>query len=78
MATSLLDHTHDVSGRETHRLTSLYPLPDFVKNASQERLTTNETIPRHMYADAANKLYPCHTGPATYMSALFFGKDTAR
>jgi hypothetical protein len=68
-----LDHTRDISGRETHRLTSLYPPPDFVKNASHERVHGDpETLPRHMFADPANKLYPCHSAPATWMSALFF------
>lgn len=68
-----MDHTRDISGRETHRLTSLYSPPDFVKSASHDRLHGNpETLQRHMYADIANKLYPCHTAPATWMSALFF------
>lgn len=67
-----LDHAHDVSGRETHRLTSLYETPDFVKSASAERLNGDDTMPRHLYADMRNKLYPCHTAPATWMSALFF------
>lgn len=77
MANSLLDHTHDVSGRETHRLTSLYPLPDFVKNASHERLHGDGSLQRHMYADPVNKLYPCHTGPATYVSAMFYADKKA-
>jgi hypothetical protein len=77
MANSLLDHTQDVSGRETHRLTSLYPLPDFVKSASQERLNGDVRLQRHMYADQVKRLYPCHTAPATYMSALFFADKKA-
>ena len=71
-----LDHAHDVSGRETHRLTSLYATPDFVKNASEDRLV-GTNLPRHLYADQHNKLYPCHTGPATWMSALFFADKQA-
>jgi hypothetical protein len=68
-----LDQAHDVSGREMHRLTALYPCPDFVKSAEQSRLTGDaESLPRHMYADQRNKLYPCHTAPATWTSALFF------
>jgi hypothetical protein len=67
-----LDQAQDVSGRETHRLTSLYPPPDFVKSASQERLHGGENLQRHMYADQFNKLYPCHTAAATWLSALFF------
>lgn len=67
-----LDQAHDVSGRETHRLTTLYPQPDFVKNAAHEKLSSDADLPRHLYADQRHKLYPCHTAPATWMSALFF------
>lgn len=72
-----LDHAHDVSGRETHRLTSLYEAPDFVKSASAERLNGDDTLPRHLYADQHHKLYPCHTAAATWMSALFFADKRA-
>lgn len=72
-----LDHAHDVSGRETHRLTSLYPTPDFVKSAAAERLVGDDSLPRHMYADQRGKLYPCHNAPATWMSALFFADKKA-
>ena len=67
-----LDQAHDVSGRETHRLTSLYATPNFVKAASGERLNGDAGLPRHLYADQSNKLYPCHTAAATWMSAMFF------
>ncbi len=30
-----------------------------------------------MYADQRNKLYPCHTAPATWLSALFFADKQA-
>lgn len=74
-----LDHVHDVSGQETHRLTTLFPAPDFVKSASPERLVGDpEKLPRHIYADQHNKLYPCHTAPATWMSALFFNDKRAQ
>lgn len=73
-----LDHAHDISGRETHRLTALHPAPDFVKSAADERLNGDETLPRHLYADQHNKLYPCHTAPATWMSALFFADKQAQ
>ena len=69
---STLDQTQDISGRETHRLTALFPPPDFVKSASQDRVAGGDNLQRHMYADPLAKLYPCHTAPATWMSALFF------
>lgn len=71
---SVLDHTQDLSGVETHRLISLYPPPDFVKAASHEQLcgSDGEGLPNHVFADPANRLYPCHTKAATWMSLLFF------
>jgi hypothetical protein len=72
---NMLDHTQDVSGRETHRLLSLYPPPDFVKSAAAERVNGNpEKLARHLYAEPRRKLYPCHTAPATWMSALWFAE----
>ena len=72
---NMLDHTQDVSGRETHRLLSLYPPPDFVKAAAAERLSGDpEKLARHLYAEPRKRLYPCHTAPATWMSALWFAE----
>ena len=75
--TTPLDQTQDVAGRETHRLTTLFSCPDFVKSASHERTHGDETLPRHMYADTYTKLYPCHTAPATWLSALHFADKRA-
>lgn len=78
MSDQILDQTRDLSGRETHRLLSLYPAPDFVKNASHDKICGDpEVLQRHMYADPLNKLYPCHTAPATWMSSLFFAEKRA-
>lgn len=75
---NVLDHTQDVSGRESHRLLSLYPAPDFVKNAAHERVHGDpEKMARHLYAEPHKKLYPCHTAPATWMSALWFAEKQA-
>lgn len=71
----ILDHTHDLSGTETHRLTQLYPPPEFVKQASRAQLYGPEdssTQPAHLYADPRKQNYPCHSKAATWMSALFF------
>ena len=75
--TTPLDQTQDISGRETHRLTSLFDSPDFVKSASHERTHGDETLQRHMYADQYNKLYPCHSAPATWLSSVFFADKRA-
>lgn len=79
MSDQILDQTRDIGGRETHRLLSLYGAPDFVKSAGHEKLCGDpETLPRHMYADPYHKLYPCHTAPATWMSAIFFAEKKAQ
>lgn len=75
---TILDHTQDISGRETHRLLSLYPAPDFVKNADHTRLAGDrEKLARHLYAEPFNKIYPCHTSAATWMSSLWFAEKRA-
>lgn len=67
-----LDQSQDISGTDIHRLTSLYPPPAFVKQASHEAVCGDvEQVPPHLYADASRRLYPCHTPAATWMSAAF-------
>jgi hypothetical protein len=77
MTTLPLDQTQDVTDRELHRLTTLFASPDFVKSASRDRTHGAGSLPRHVYADPRNKLYPCHTAPATWVSALFFADKQA-
>jgi len=73
MPVDILDYTQDEAGREAHRLTALFPAPDFVKNASALQLCGDaDQLPLHIYADPQNKLYRCHSGPATWMSSLYF------
>lgn len=48
-----------------------------MKNAAHERTHGTDRLPRHVYADQQNKLYPCHTAPATWLSALFFADKQA-
>lgn len=70
--TTPLDQTQDAAGRETHRLTTLFACPDFVKTAAQASTRGDDSLPRHMYADQYSKLYPCHSAAATWLSALHF------
>lgn len=72
-----LDQNQDINQVETHRLTTLFSAPDFVKNAGHDRTHGSDSLPRHVYADQHNKLYPCHTAPATWLSALFFADKQA-
>ena len=74
----VLDQIQDTTGREIHRLTSLYPPPDFVKTASHDNICgTSEALPAHLYGDSIKRTYPCHNPAATWMSAAFFGDKQA-
>lgn len=69
----ILDHTQDISGTETHRLTSLHEPPEFVKEAEHTRLHGDpEMLPSHVYGDQTNRTWPLHAAPAVWMSSLFF------
>ena len=71
----VLDQVQDVTGREIHRLTSLYTPPDFVKSASHDSICGNaQSLPNNVYADPRYRRYPCHTAAATWMSAAFFAE----
>lgn len=69
---TVLDQTNDLTGVETHRLTSIYAPPNFVKQASHNQLHGDrETLPVQQYADPLGKQYPMHTPAATWLSAVY-------
>jgi hypothetical protein len=72
-----MDQTSDLNGQELHRINSVYPLPDFVKEASQLELCGDETVEPHQFADVSRRLYPCHNKAATVLSAVFFHEKRA-
>lgn len=75
-----IDQSRDLSGRETHRLTTLYAMPEFVKSASQPQLCGPPSASGvlgvatldHLYGDPEKNLFPCHTKAATFLSTVFF------
>ena len=69
---TLLDQAHDPTGTETHRLLTLYSPPDYVKSASHADRCGEAELPPRCYADQRNRLYPCHTPAATWLSSVFF------
>lgn len=72
MNTKPFDQTADVTGQQLYRLTRLYQLPNFVKSASSDAIYGEDEMENHQYADPTYRAFPCHTGPATYISTLFF------
>ena len=77
MATAILDQSMDLNGQELYRITNLYGAPDYVKQASADRVCGTEALDPHMYADPVRKLYPCHTAPAVWASTAFFAEKRA-
>lgn len=67
-----LDQTGDINGQQLYRLSKLYALPPFVKKASSDDIYGNDQLETHQFADPTTRSFPCHTGPATYVSTLFF------
>jgi len=73
---NVLDQTTDLNGQELHRLASVYPLPEFVKSASQLDVCGDDLAP-HQFADVTRRLFPCHTKAATVVSSIFFHEKKA-
>jgi hypothetical protein len=70
---TILDQTNDLNGQLTHKLITLFPPPDFVKEASSDQLYSESAkLPARCYGDPIHKLYPSHTKESTWMSTLFF------
>lgn len=72
-----IDQTHDVNLQGLHMLDVAYGLPAFVKNASHDQVCGNDQLEPHMFADVTRRRYPCHTAPATWVSAGFFFQKRA-
>lgn len=77
MATAVLDQSTDLNGQELYRITNLYGAPDYVKQASADRVCGHENLEPHVFADPVRKLYPCHTAPAVWASTAFFSEKRA-
>ena len=70
--TTAIDQVQDTNLQGLHALDVAYGLPDFVKSASIEQLRGTEQLEPHMFADVTRRRFPCHSAPATWVSAGFF------
>lgn len=76
----ILDQARDANGQRLYALihtvgadgVKLFTPPDFVKTASAENILGGEDPAPGVYANPRERLFPCHTGAATWVSALFF------
>ena len=74
---TVYDQSHDLNGQELHRIMSVYDLPAFVKQASQQDICGGEDLTPQLFADTTRRRYPVHTGPATVISSIFFNEKKA-
>lgn len=74
-----IDHVSDTNGQELHRLSKLYDLPTFVKQADYQATMRPSRLAPTVYADPrpGKGHYPCHTAASTFLSALFFQEKSA-
>jgi len=66
------DHVSDANGAELHRLSKLYPIPGFVKQANMDQTMRPQDLPPTVYGDELNRRYPCHNSASTWLSHLYF------
>lgn len=74
---SAIDQSLDLNGSELFRIANTYGFPTFVKNANSQEVCGDESMHQHMYADRIRRSFPCHTAPATWVSAAFFYEKQA-
>lgn len=72
MGSTILDQTGDSSRERFFRMSRLYPLPDYVKQASSSLMEPDPTLPTTAFADIVSKQFPCNTKAATFLSWLYF------
>lgn len=67
-----MDQTKDRNYRELHRYSRLYPLPEYVKQASMPETCNPEGLPVTAYADVRTRSFPVHTKAATVLSWVYY------
>jgi hypothetical protein len=79
MSSNVIDQTRDENGQHFwallnvgHNGSRLFNPPDFVKKASSTDICGRAETPVNVFCDPASRQFPCHTRPATWVSAVFF------
>lgn len=67
-----LDFSSDTGLHELHRLSQLYDLPDYVKQADAAELQPHPDDPSSVFADVRNRQFNCGTRAGCFLSHLAF------
>ena len=76
----IYDQSSDTSLQQTYKLlhscdsngSPLWELPDYVKEAADASIVGNEALASAIFASPYDRLFPCHTKAATWVSSIFF------
>lgn len=82
---TVLDQTRDPNGQHLYGLLNtvdaagvrLFDQPDYVKAASADAVAGNDSVAPGVYGNPRDRLFPCHTAAATWVSAAFFHTQKA-
>lgn len=69
---AVIDQILDKNGTHLLRLSKLYPLPSFVKDAEALNGADPASIALSTFGDRTKRMFPCHTKASTYLSYLYF------
>lgn len=73
IADDIIDQTVDTNFQELYRLVSVYGAPEMVKSASASATGAGrDDLPNHLFADPGHRRFPVHSGPAAYVSMMYF------
>lgn len=73
----MFDHFDDRNQKQLHSFNKVIDLPGFVKTAGIAEDGEVESIPSNCFADGVNRKYPVHTKKDTYLSRLYFSKNSS-
>lgn len=73
--TQPFDVSDDVNRQQLYALDRLCGLPDFVKTAADDSKETIQALPNSVFADTANRKFPCHTKIATWLANAYFQQN---
>jgi len=73
----MYDHFDDRNQKQLHAFNKVIDLPGFVKTAGVSDADEVASIPSNCFADGVNRKYPVHTKKDTYLSRLYFTKNSS-
>lgn len=68
----VIDQADDINGQHLHHIRQQYGISDPFPDASTDARTGSGNLQTQIYGAPHFRKFACHTGPATFLSALYF------